>query len=73
MSRADLWRLIAAAAAAGTAVALATTYLDEAERAAQVLLLDEGHALATGRPEQITAAVPGTIAEAAAAPGGVAA
>ncbi|MGD0998823.1 MAG: ATP-binding cassette domain-containing protein, partial [Thermoleophilia bacterium] len=73
VSRADLWRLIAAAAAAGTAVVLATTYLDEAERAAQVLLLDEGRALATGRPEQITTAVPGTIAEAAAAPGGVAA
>jgi ABC-2 type transport system ATP-binding protein len=73
VSRADLWRLIAACAADGTAVVLATTYLDEAERATQVLLLDEGRTLAAGRPEQITAAVPGTVAEAAAAPGGVAA
>ena len=73
VSRADLWRLIAAAAAGGTAVVLATTYLDEAERAARVLLLDEGRVLATGRPEQITAALPGTVAEAAAVPGGVAA
>ena len=73
VSRADLWRLIAAAAADGTAVVLATSYLDEAERAAQVLLLDEGRALAAGRPDEITAAVPGTVADAAAAPGGVAA
>ena len=81
VSRADLWRLIAAAAADGTAVVLATSYLDEAERAAQVLLLDEGRALAAGRPDEITAAVPGTVADrprrqaasppgAAAAPGG---
>ncbi|HEX3489622.1 MAG TPA: ABC transporter ATP-binding protein, partial [Streptosporangiaceae bacterium] len=32
VSRASLWRLIAGAAAAGAAVVLATTYLDEAER-----------------------------------------
>ena len=48
VSRAELWRLIAAAAAGGTAVVLATTYLDEAERAARVLLLDEGRVLAAG-------------------------
>uniref|UniRef100_UPI00135C0A02 ATP-binding cassette domain-containing protein n=1 Tax=Cellulomonas citrea TaxID=1909423 RepID=UPI00135C0A02 len=33
VSRVDLWRLVSAAAAAGTAVVMATTYLDEAERA----------------------------------------
>jgi ABC-2 type transport system ATP-binding protein len=34
---------------------MATTYLDEAERAAQVLVLDEGLALATGPPREIVA------------------
>ena len=46
VSRADLWQLIAAAAAAGTAVVVSTTYLDEARRAANVLLLEDGRARA---------------------------
>ncbi|MGE5289711.1 MAG: ABC transporter ATP-binding protein [Micromonosporaceae bacterium] len=61
VSRADLWWLIARAAAEGAAVVLTTTYLDEAERAASVLVLDKGEALAHGTPEEIVAAVPGTI------------
>ena len=44
VSRAELWRLIAAAAAGGAAVLVSTTYLDEARRAANVLLLDDGRA-----------------------------
>ena len=46
VSRADLWRLIAAAAAAGAAVVVSTTYLDEAQRAASVVLLEDGRATA---------------------------
>jgi ABC-2 type transport system ATP-binding protein len=42
VSRAELWGLIAAAAAAGAAVVVSTTYLDEARRAANVLLLEDG-------------------------------
>jgi ABC-2 type transport system ATP-binding protein len=61
VSRADLWWLIARAAVAGAAVVLTTTYLDEAERAATVLVLDEGQALAQGTPAEIIAAMPGTI------------
>ena len=61
VSRADLWWLIARAAAASAAVILTTTYLDEAERAASVLVLDEGIALAQGTPDEIIAAVPGRI------------
>jgi ABC-2 type transport system ATP-binding protein len=61
VSRADLWWLIARAAAEGAAVVLTTTYIDEAERAASVLVLDDGEALAHGTPEEIVAAVPGTI------------
>lgn len=61
VSRAELWQLIAEAAAGGAAVALATTYLDEGERATSVLVLDAGQVLAVGCAESITAAVPGTI------------
>ena len=71
VSRVELWRLLAGAAAAGAAVALATTYLDEAERAATVLVLDQGHALLAGTPDQVLAAVPGRVVEAATRPGGV--
>jgi len=61
VSRVELWRMIAEAAAAGTAVAMATTYLDEAERASTVLVLDDGHTIASGPAPDVVAAVPGTI------------
>jgi ABC-2 type transport system ATP-binding protein len=61
VSRADLWSLIARAAAGGAAVVLATSYLDEAERAAHVLVLDEGRQIAVGTPEEIVAAMPGRL------------
>jgi ABC-2 type transport system ATP-binding protein len=61
VSRADLWWLIARAAADGAAVVFATSYLDEAERALDVLVLDAGRALAGGTPAQITAAMPGSL------------
>jgi ABC-2 type transport system ATP-binding protein len=70
VSRVELWRLLAAAAAGGAAVALATTYLDEAERAATVLVLDQGRALLAGTPEEVLAAVPGRVVEAQARPEG---
>jgi ABC-2 type transport system ATP-binding protein len=61
VSRADLWWLIARAAAGGAAVVLTTTYLDEAERAAHLLVLEDGQALAAGAPADIVAAMPGTL------------
>jgi ABC-2 type transport system ATP-binding protein len=61
VSRADLWSLIARAAAQGAAVAFSTSYLDEAERAAHVLILAEGRELAVGSPGQIAAAMPGRL------------
>jgi ABC-2 type transport system ATP-binding protein len=73
VSRADLWWLIARAAAQGAAVVLSTTYLDEAERASRVLLLDHGRALVEGTPADIVAAVPGAIRRMAARPEGAAA
>ncbi|XRQ11833.1 ABC transporter ATP-binding protein [Actinomadura welshii] len=61
VSRIDLWRLISQAAVDGTAVALATTYLDEAERCATVLVLDEGRTLRSGTPDEVITGVSGTI------------
>jgi len=71
VSRVELWRLLAGAAAGGAAVALATTYLDEAERAATVLVLDQGRALLAGTPDEVLAAVPGRVVAAEARPQGV--
>ena len=65
VSRSELWRLIAGAAANGAAVLVATTYLDEAERAAEVLVLDDGRAVAAGPPEAVAAALPRPHAPAA--------
>jgi ABC-2 type transport system ATP-binding protein len=61
VSRAELWRLISVAAAEGTAVAVATTYVNEAARAACVVLLEAGRTLASGSPEDILHAVPGKV------------
>ena len=61
VSRSGLWRLIGGAVAAGAAVVLATTYLDDAQRASSVLALDGGRRLAAGTPEEIVAALPGSI------------
>ena len=61
VSRAELWRLMAGLAAQGTAIALATTYVDEAERAASVLVLLRGRTLAAGTPAAIVDGVPGQL------------
>jgi ABC-2 type transport system ATP-binding protein len=66
VSRAQLWRLIAGAAAAGAAVVLATCYVDEAERAASVVVLSDGQVLLTGSPDQVVARTPGVVVESAA-------
>jgi ABC-2 type transport system ATP-binding protein len=61
VSRVELWGMISEAAAAGAAVAMATTYLDEAERASTVLVLDAGRALASGTADDVVRSLPGTI------------
>jgi ABC-2 type transport system ATP-binding protein len=61
VSRVELWGLITDAAAHGTAVILATTYLDEAERVHDVLVLDDGVALLSGAPADVVTAAPGTV------------
>ncbi len=61
VSRIDLWRLISEAAADGAAVGMSTTYLDEAERAAQLLVLDQGRVLLQGSYDDLRVGFVGTI------------
>lgn len=65
VSRVELWRLITQAAAHGTAVVLATTYMDEAERTGSVLVLERGRALLSGTPDAIIDECPGVVVETA--------
>lgn len=61
VSRVDLWWLIARAAADGAAVVFTTTYLDEAERAATLMVLDAGRPLAEGSRDEIVASMRGAL------------
>lgn len=63
VSRKELWRLMTQAAAGGTAVLFATTYLDEAGRSDIVCVLDEGSVLLQGPPAELTRARGGSFAE----------
>jgi ABC-2 type transport system ATP-binding protein len=56
--------MIAQAAARGAAVVMATTYLDEAERASSILALDRGRSLLAGEPAAVLASMQGAIVEA---------
>jgi len=61
VSRVELWRLISETAASGATVVMSTTYMDEAERTSQVLLLSSGAALLFGAPDELISAMPGTV------------
>lgn len=62
VSRTELWRLMTLAAARGAGVVFTSTYLEEAERAARVVALEQGRVLATGTVSEIARSVPGTVA-----------
>lgn len=64
VSRIDLWRMISQAAVDGAAVIMSTTYLDEAERASRVVVLDGGAILLAGTPADVLASIPGHVADA---------
>jgi ABC-2 type transport system ATP-binding protein len=66
VSRAELWRLISRAAE-DTAVVVATTYVNEAARAACVVLLESGAVVASGSPDEILRSVPGAVGTTSAA------
>ena len=54
ISRRELWRMVSALVDDGLGVVWSTSYLDEAERCAEVLLLHEGHLLHAGPPGDMT-------------------
>ena len=59
ISRRELWRMVEELVGEGMAVVWATAYLDEAERCGDVLLLNDGALLFTGRPSALTARAEG--------------
>lgn len=59
ISRRELWRMVYDLVEEGIGVVWSTAYLDEAERCAAVLLLNEGKALYHGPPKELTARVEG--------------
>jgi len=61
VSRVELWRMISETISRGAAVVMATTYMDEAERAASVVLLGAGEVLLAGTPDDLITAMPGAI------------
>lgn len=70
VSRADLWRLLLRTAAEGTALLATTSYLDEAERADRVVLLDRGEVVAAGTADSIRRSLPGAVSVVAQRPSG---
>jgi ABC-2 type transport system ATP-binding protein len=54
ISRRELWRMVQALVSDGMAVLWSTSYLDEAELCADVLLLNEGQLLFKGPPRDLT-------------------
>jgi len=57
VSRQDLWRMVRELTGEGMAVVWSTAYLDEAERCASVLLLNNGLVAYDGPPHDLTAAL----------------
>ena len=59
ISRRELWQMVYELVEEGIGVVWSTAYLDEAERCASVLLLNEGQALYDGPPKELTSRVEG--------------
>lgn len=60
-SRRELWRMVQDLSRDGMTVIWATAYLDEAERCAQVIVLDEGSVLYAGDPGNFTKRAQGRV------------
>ncbi|MFZ5790914.1 MAG: ATP-binding cassette domain-containing protein [Pseudomonadota bacterium] len=61
VSRRELWRMVYELVRQGIGVVWSTAYLDEAERCAEVLLLNEGRLLFRGDPRRMTGQVQGRV------------
>ena len=63
VSRREFWAILAELLASGLSLLVATPYLDEAERCAEVGLLDRGAFLAFGSPGRLKASLPLAVLE----------
>jgi ABC-2 type transport system ATP-binding protein len=54
ISRRELWKMVHELVAQGMAVVWSTAYLDEAELCAEVLLMNDGRLILSGKPRDIT-------------------
>ena len=61
ISRLELWEIVIEIAKQNICVIWATSYLDEAQRCSQVLLLNEGKLLFNGPPDELTKTVKNQI------------
>lgn len=61
ISRRELWKMVNALLSEGVSVIWSTAYLDEAEKCAQVVLLDKGKILYQGPPKTFTQKVLGRV------------
>lgn len=61
VSRLELWEFITRAASDGRAVLVTTAYVEEAERARDIFVLDEGSVLASGSLTEVLGSIPGAI------------
>lgn len=63
LSRRELWRILLEFRALGTAIVVATSYMDEAERSDRILLLHEGRPVALDSPDALKAGCAGRVYE----------
>ncbi|TFG82784.1 MAG: ABC transporter ATP-binding protein [Spirochaetales bacterium] len=63
ISRREFWAILAELLAQGMSLIVATPYLDEAERCAEVGLLDAGSFLAFGSPDKLKSTMPFVVLE----------
>ena len=62
-SRRDFWESLFALTALGTTILVSTHYMDEAERCHELAILDRGHIVANGSPQQLMADLPLQVIE----------
>jgi ABC-2 type transport system ATP-binding protein len=60
-SRREFWDSLFALVDAGTTILVSTHYMDEAERCHRLAILDQGHLVADGTPQELEAALPGQV------------
>lgn len=63
ISRRDFWRILYQLLAQGVTIVVSTSYLDEAERCSQLLMLDRGKTIAAGTPDEVRGGMGGAILE----------